>query len=321
MRKTFLYIGLIIASVLMGSNNVYAQTTYTPARTTAPRPTNTTTTVPSTKKDSVVLNLGKNKLDGKKPIDIPDFQNSDEHWSMLIYRMVNLKEEPNKVLALPEIPTKTRKNLITLLLEGIDAELFNAYNPDLGPGKEFEEQLTAEAINIKMGAGTRMIDVLDANGNTVQIPEKRERQTSEVTSLMIMEYWWFDRKLSELKVNILGFCPIREFQRPGTTTTDISLMDEELSESDMQKMQVFWVYYPHTREILAKNPIYSYGNNAKQISFDDIFLLRRFSGYIYADGASLESGELNNLTEAERKARSEKLQEAIFNMEQDMWEN
>ena len=321
MRKTFLYIGLIIASVLTGSSSIYAQTRIMPARTTAPRPENTTAAATvSPKKDSVVLNLEKNKLDGRKPIEIPDFQNSDEHWSMLIYRMVNLKEEPNKVLALPEVATKTRKNLITLLLEGVDTGLFNAYNPDLGPGKEFEEKLTPEALNIKMGAGTRLIEVLDANGNAVQIPENRERQTSEVTSLMIMEYWWFDRKLSELKVSILGFCPIREYQR-AIVTTDASLMDEELSESDMQKMQVFWVYYPHVREILAKNPVYSYGNNARQISFDDIFLLRRFSGYIYADGASMESGELNNLTEAERKARSEKLQEAIFNMEQDMWEN
>ena len=320
MRKTFLYIGLIAASVLMGSNNVYAQTTYTPARTTAPRPANATAATPSPKKDSVVLNLEKNKLEGKKPIDIPDFQNSDEHWSMLIYRMVNLKEEPNVVLALPDPPTKTRKNLITLLLEGIDAGLFNAYNPDLGPGKEFEELLTPEALNIKMGAATRLIDVLDENGNVIQQTDKRERQTSEVTSLMIMEYWWFDRKLSELKVRILGLCPIREYEKM-MTPADASLMDEELSESDMLKAQAFWVYYPHVREVLAKNPVYSYGNNAKQISFDDIFLLRRFSSYIYADRASLESGKLNNLNEAERKARSEKLQEAIFNMEQDMWEN
>ncbi len=271
--------------------------------------------------DTLILPGQTNKLMGKKALPLPYYQEQDEHWSTVIYRMVNLKEGMNRGLYLPETPTRNRKNLITLLLEGIDSGKFKAYNPDLGEGSEFAEVLTPEALNTRLGAATKVIDVADEQGNIVQQTEKRDRQLSEITYLMVMEYWWFDRRVSELKVKVVGLCPIREYQREGVITDTYSLMEEELSESDMLKQQAFWVYYPHIRESLAQYPVYSGGNNAQQLSFDDLFLQHRFTGYIYSELNRLQAANGTQiLNETDRQRISEQVENAIFNMEQDMWE-
>ena len=86
-------------------------------------------------------------------------------------------------------------------------------------------------------------------------------------------------------------------------------------EKVSQLKPLFWVFYPHAREILKKGKAFNNRNTSKYISFDDIINSRRFSSIIYKEENVYENREVkdyikNNffmsyLNQKELKKRSE----------------
>ena len=104
-------------------------------------------------------------------------------------------------------------------------------------------------------------------------------------------------------------------------TTD----DTDDNQDDAAKNQlkpIFWVFYPHAREILKKGQAFNNRNTSKYISFDDIITSRRFSSVIYKEENVYENREVKDYIKNNsfmRLLESERIKEKIRNFEHDMW--
>jgi gliding motility associated protien GldN len=223
--------------------------------------------------------------------------------------MVMLTEKQNLELYYPTAPIGGRVNLVNLLLRGVENGEITAYDPN-DEYNEFSRKITMAEIDQNFGAKTDTIDVADEYGNLTRQVREVGRKTDEIKRLLIKEKIYFDKKHSVLNFQVIGICPIRVYMRDGADFD---------AKPDMQK--TMWIYMPEARNILARHPVFNRFNDAQNISFDDFFMQNRYSGMIYRysnvynnrDIQEYASG-LDALYEAQR------IQDDIFDWEQDLWE-
>lgn len=248
----------------------------------------------------------------KKPIPYPEVREADVMWAKVIWRMVDLREKQNLPLYYPLENIANRKSLIRVLYEGIKDEGIPAYNVD-DDYNEFKNSITLDDINSNMGKEKKKTKVMnDSLGYEVEKIVETDLQYDQVKQVLVKEKWFFDKQHSTMQVRIIGFCPIRVFNK-----TD----DAGNPTEDITKKKIFWVYYPEVRALLTRHEIYNRFNDAQSVSFDDFFMQRRFSSYIFAEfnpynNRSIQSYELgiNSLYEAE------KIKQYLFEFEHDLWE-
>ena len=137
-----------------------------------------------------------------------------------------------------------------------------------------------------------------------------------VKRYMIKGVWYFDKRISELKYRPLAIAPI---------TRNVKTMQKDnfaRSEDDIALSELFWIYYPHARQVLKDAYIFNNKNSSIRKSFDEIINARRFHSVIvleenvYSDRKIedyMKESSFNRLLEAER------IKEKIRNFEHDMW--
>lgn len=241
----------------------------------------------------------------RTPVPYPYLREADVMWAKRVWRLVDLRQKKNFPLYYPTKQIGDRMSLIDVILGEIESGTVNAYSADAGD--DMTIQITQADIDKKFGAGADTIQVPDANGVLQTQVIQNERTTSEVKQYIIQEVWYFDKKLSALNVRILGLCPIRISANPET--------------NQMEKRKVFWIYYPDFRYTFANHEAYNPYNDAQKVSFDDLFLQRRFSGYILGE-SNVYNNRMISEYEQGRAAllESDRIKQSIFNMEQDLWE-
>ena len=248
----------------------------------------------------------------KKPIPYPYVREADVMWSKILWRVIDLRQKQNLALYYPTKPIGKRMNLTDLLLWGIENEGLTPYKTE-DDLNEFKVQMTKEEIDFKFDALPKTEQVLNVNtGLLEEVVVPGERHTDEIKQLLIKEKWYFDKQHSILRVRIIGICPIRVYNR---------LDDTGMPTEEVQSMKTFWVYYPEARNLLSKGIIYNRNNDAQQISFDDFFSQRKFSGYVYAESNVYNNRAIVEYTVGiESMYESERIKGKIFNFEHDLWE-
>ena len=109
------------------------------------------------------------------------------------------------------------------------------------------------------------------------------------------------------------------------TSDETNDEDEEDSVEEVDGFggfTMFWVYYPHAREILQKGQAFNNRNLSQSISFDDIINSRRFQSLIYKEENVYENREVKDYIKNNsfmRLLESERIKEKIRNFEHDMW--
>ena len=248
----------------------------------------------------------------KKPIPYLDVREADVMWSKVVWRMIDLREKMNLCLYYPLENIANRKSLVKCLYDGIKDEGLVAYNID-DDYNEFKSTISLDDINSNLGKEKKKTKIYnDSLGYEVEKVIETEIQLDQVKQLLLKEKWFFDKQHSVMCVRIIGICPIRVYNR-----TD----DAGNPTEDVVKKKTFWIYYPEARALLTRHDIYNSRSDAQHISFDDLFMQRRFSSYIFATSneynnrniASYALG-INSLYEAE------KVKQYLFEMEHDLWE-
>ena len=106
---------------------------------------------------------------------------------------------------------------------------------------------------------------------------------------------------------------------------DLNNPDEPEEDAEValdNKYAMFWVYYPHAREILKKGQAFNNRNLSQSVSFDDIINSRRFHSIIFREENVYENREIKsyiNKNSFMRLLESERIKEKIRNFEHDMW--
>jgi len=75
------------------------------------------------------------------------------------------------------------------------------------------------------------------------------------------------------------------------------------------------------RNTLANYEVFNRNNDAQRISFDDLFLQRRFSSYIVAESNVYDNRQISEYAIGKNALlESESVKEWLFNFEHDLWE-
>lgn len=243
----------------------------------------------------------------RKPIPVQGVREADVMWSRVIWQTVDLREKMNLRLYYPFNKNfDGRVNLANLVLQGVETGEITAYKT--AQAKEFSTEMTYEELEKVFGVQFREEKVTDpVTGESRTERVKDDIPVHEVKRIMLKEVWFFDKRESRLRVNVIGFCLLQSYKQPNT---DIE-----------SEREVCWIYYPEARNLFSRTPVYNLNNDISTASFDDIFLNHQFSSNIIKESNVYNNREILDYLSGDRaRAESEKIKNEIHNFEQDLWE-
>lgn len=242
----------------------------------------------------------------RKPVPYQFVREADVMWSKIVWRRLNLTEKMNLPLYYPTKDMEDRKSLMQLIMWGIK-------NKSLTPFQDhtFSSQYTLNEIDERFGARVdTTYDIDPDTGERIPIINKIKADYRQVKEILVKEMWFFDKQRSVMEARVIGIAPIRVYYR-----------DDDIDQTDARQKLLFWVYYPEARNIFASQPVYNGRNQAGDITFDDIFFKRRFTGYIYKESNVYDNRRVDEYTTGlEVLLESERIKEKIFTFEHDLWE-
>ena len=87
------------------------------------------------------------------------------------------------------------------------------------------------------------------------------------------------------------------------------------------KKPLFWIKYDEVRDALAKQEVFMTNNDAQRISFDDLFMQRRFGSVIFGESNVYNDRMINQYQVGKYTLfEAERIKTELFNFEHDLWE-
>ena len=257
------------------------------------------------------------------PLKYGFIEDKDNLKSMVVWEIIDMNDKINQPYYHNEDGLVSQnKSLYQLLFDAInDGRIKEVYNDEL-----FQERLSPDAIqsrikNVVMSdAG---IDRINENGKLTDDEKKEftnvyETKTENVKVLKIKGMWYIDRRDSQMKYRLLG---IAAMGQDPATMGQYGPDGQPLASKD-ELIDLFWVYYPDAREVLANSVAFNNKNLSSDITFDDLLNARRFSSIIYKSDNGLGNGVIKDYVPKDSDAQleeSERIKSQILQMESDMW--
>ena len=242
----------------------------------------------------------------KKPVPYPPLRQADVIYKKRIWQVIDFREKMNQPFYYPIKAHIGWKSFIATILDALKAGELTAYDDRIDD--EFTVPLTWDDINYRLNGSMVLKDSTDPAGNVIKqletYPEKY--QDGEVVKLKVKEVWYFDKQRSQMMVRILGLGPVREY----------------IDASDGKKVssQLFWIYFPDARPVLAKSVVFNRKNGGARLTYDDVFWKRLFSSYVYKEENVYDREISKYVRGKDALLESNRIKSEIFEMEQEMWE-
>ena len=241
-----------------------------------------------------------------QPIPYPYLREADIVWTRRIWRILDMREKMNQPFYFPEKPQNSWRSFVQIIMDGLKEGTVTAYSSE---SDQFLVPLTYKELLDKM-----------ERSDTVKLPRpenpdilfdtviKTEFDPANVKKLKIKEDFYFDRQRSVVAVRVLGICPV------------VDEIDKNTGEKRFEK-NLFWIYFPECRNLFAKNEMFNLKNgSAGRMTYDDVFMKRMFSSYIYKEENVYDRSIIEYSTGVDALLEAEKAKNNLFEFESNLWE-
>ena len=274
----------------------------------------TDTTVVRNERRPLIHYLIKNAKEGNIEIyDLDNLKNIlplDKLTSILTYKKI--KPGTDEGIGLERINSYGGKKAF-LESFGVDLGEFNGIDPNSLPisNENEPEKLTR-------GEYESELERLIFDNNLLQREEFSEEEFdyADVSKFKIKGVWYFDKRQAELKYRPIAIAPVIESPQSKSKRFD------SVEDIDPVYIDLFWMFYPDTRNVLFEAEAFNEANTSKPVNFDHLINSRRFSAYIYKEDNVYQDRSLKEYIPENalmQLLESERIKEKIRNKEQDMW--
>jgi gliding motility associated protien GldN len=244
----------------------------------------------------------KEAVPNAEPVPYVHIREADVFWGKTVWRVIDMREKINQPLYYPVKPTNGRKNLITVILEGLKENMIKAYETDqLDVVKSYEELMAGLQSTDSI---TMWRDYPPYEAYDTVIP--KEFKPEDVLMFRLREYWVFDKQRSILECRIIGMCPV------------IIQYDDQGEYKGTKPL--FWIHFPEARKVFAKNDVFNRQSDVQRMSYDDLFFKRMFSSYIIKESNVYDRFINEYAPGLDALLESDRIKEEIFLLEHDLWE-
>ena len=246
-----------------------------------------------------------------KPIEFLNPRADDIFWQRVVYRMIDLREKINFPLYFPEESADGRQSLFTLLFNLMREGKIYGY--EYIDGKEIFNEDTKltfdEEMLQKMGVSLYSSEVDEVTNETVFKVDESDIPNREIMKFYMKEVWYFDKHTSVFNVKTLAICPIL-------------YRDRSAEGMGIERQALFWIPFDLLRPHLSQTEVMiSEKNNGMRLSFDDLFIKRRYGSYVYKFTNVYNRNILEYCITAEEVHREQDaLKTELMNFEEDLWE-
>lgn len=258
-----------------------------------------------------------------KPLNYGYIDEKDVLRSMVVWEIIDLNDKINQPFYHnTDGIISQNKSLYQLLIDNIlSGAIKEVYDDEM-----FFTRLSADQIKQRLSFTVETDYLKDIrNSGRTPTPEEikagtdiYETKTEKVKLLKVKGMWYIDRRDGQMKYRLLGIAAMGP---------DPSMMGEKTADGQSlagkdELIDLFWVYYPDAREVLANAVVFNSKNLSSDVSYDDILNARRFSSIIYKSDNGLGTGVIKDYIpndSEEQLEESDRIKNQILEMENDMW--
>lgn len=257
------------------------------------------------------------------PLKYGFIEDKDILKSMVVWEIIDMNDKINQPYYHNEDGLVSQnKSLYQILFDAInDGRIKEVYDDEM-----FETRLSPEAIQSRIKNEVMSDAGIDRINETGKLTEEEKREytnvyetkTENVKVLKIKGMWYIDRRDSQMKYRLLG---IAAMGQDPATMGQYGPDGQPLASKD-ELIDLFWVFYPDAREVLANSVAFNNKNLSSDITFDDLLNARRFSTVIYKSDNGLGNGVIKDYIPRDSDSQleeSERIKAQILQMESDMW--
>lgn len=259
-----------------------------------------------------------------KPLSYGYINDKDVFKSITVWEIIDLNDRINQpIYHNNDGLVTTTKSLYQVLFDAImDGKIKQVYDDD-----QFSTKLAPDAIKQRVSYEFMSDAGKDREAETGRAltPEEAAEfmnhfqvKTENVKLIKIKGMWYIDRRDGQMKYRMLG---IAAMGKDPTTMGQVGPDGQPLFGDD-SLVDLFWLWYPDAREVLANSIVFNAKNNSSDITFDDILNARRFSSIIYKSDNGMGTGVIQDYIPSDANGQleeSDRIKASILQMENDMW--
>ena len=233
----------------------------------------------------------------KKVLTNDHIREADVAYEKRMWRVIDVREKINQPFMYPKAP------FINVILDAAKNGEIKVYNTITGD--DFKTPLSKiDLINTISSVDTVITYDPETFVEKITIVVN-DLNYEDIKRFRVKEVWFFDKESGTMQCRILGIAPMKEVK------------DDKGNFRYEQPM--FWAYYPHLRQVLARTEAFNPLNDAQRMTWEDIFEMRMFSSYITKESNVHDRRIEDYKTGVDALLEGSNIKNTVFNFEHDLW--